>query len=241
MVFQASGIVLRTVKYGETSGVVTIYTDRFGMQAYLINGIRSGGKTSKAHLYQSASLLEMQVYHNPLKNLQRVKEAKWKKVYQTLFTDVIKNSIALFMVELFQKSVTGEEQNEPLYNFLEQQFLRLDTATTAESANFPVRFMVSLPAYLGFAIRNNFSATTPFFDLKEGQFTVDNHKTDAEMSELLNQSLSAVLESVGNNKPLALNGEIRRRLLYLLEKYFQYHIDGFSQLKTLRVLEAIVR
>jgi len=35
------GIVLRAVKYGETSLVVTIFTEEFGIQSYLVNGVRS--------------------------------------------------------------------------------------------------------------------------------------------------------------------------------------------------------
>ncbi len=33
------GIVLRTVKYGETSVIVTIFTELFGIQSYIVNGV----------------------------------------------------------------------------------------------------------------------------------------------------------------------------------------------------------
>ena len=45
MVHKTKGIVLRTVKYGETSVIVTILTELFGLQSYLVNGVRtSSGK-----------------------------------------------------------------------------------------------------------------------------------------------------------------------------------------------------
>ena len=37
---KTKGIVLRTVKYGETSIIVTIFTELFGIQSYLVNGVQ---------------------------------------------------------------------------------------------------------------------------------------------------------------------------------------------------------
>ena len=41
---KTNGIVLRTVKYGETSLVVTLFTELFGVQSYLVNGVRVSSK-----------------------------------------------------------------------------------------------------------------------------------------------------------------------------------------------------
>src|SRR6185295_11485632 len=97
MIYRTKGIVLRTIKYGETSIVVTIFTELFGIQSYLVNGIRSSAKTSsKASLFQPTSILEMEVYHNELKNLQRIKEFKWNYLYKNILSDVTKNSVAVY-------------------------------------------------------------------------------------------------------------------------------------------------
>ena len=69
-------IVLRTVKYGETSIITTLYTEAFGLQSYLVNGVRTTSKkgATKSALFQPAALLEVVAYHNEFKNLQRLKE-----------------------------------------------------------------------------------------------------------------------------------------------------------------------
>src|SRR5689334_1330858 len=97
---KTKGIVIRVVKYGDTSLIVTIYTELFGVQSYLVNGVRTSTKKGpgKANLFQPASILDLVVYHNELKNLNRIKEFKWSFIYQHLFFDVIKNSVALFMI-----------------------------------------------------------------------------------------------------------------------------------------------
>ena len=104
-IHKTKGIVLRTVKYGETSVIVTIFTELFGVQSYLVNGVRTSTKkgTGKANLFQPAAILDLIVYHNELKQLQRIKEFKWSVIYQHIFSDVPKNAVALFMVELLTK------------------------------------------------------------------------------------------------------------------------------------------
>ena len=47
MTHKTKGIVFRTVKYGETSLVVTVYTEFFGVQTYMVNGARSTKHTGQ--------------------------------------------------------------------------------------------------------------------------------------------------------------------------------------------------
>lgn len=240
MIFSTEGIVLRIVKYGDTSIVATIYTQQFGLQTYLINGIRTSGKKSKIHLYQPASILDMEIYHNSLKNLQRIKEARWQTVYESIFTDVIKNSIALFMAELLQKSILDEEQNEVMFGFIKENLLFLDKAKPAMAANLPVLFMLQLSSLLGFGMENNYSEAQPFFSLKEGKFTGNKTEVQTELSQPLNLLLSTVLQSIRTQTTITLNGSSRRELLHLTEKYYQYHIADFSELRSLKILEMVI-
>ena len=122
MIHSTKGIVLRTIKYGETSVIASVFTELFGIQSYLVNGVRTSGKSSKAHFFQPSSILDMEVYHNDLKNLQRIKDLKWSFIYKTILSDVIKNSIALYMVELLQKTLKQPEPNADLFFFLRRCF-----------------------------------------------------------------------------------------------------------------------
>jgi DNA repair protein RecO (recombination protein O) len=63
MIQRTKGIVLRTVKYGETSLVVTILTELFGVQSYMVNGVRTSSKkgAGRANLFQPISILELEV------------------------------------------------------------------------------------------------------------------------------------------------------------------------------------
>jgi len=137
---KTNGIVLRTLKYGETSVIVSIYTEVFGVQSYLINGVRTSSKKGpgKANLFQPAAILDLVVYYNELKNLHRIKEFKWSYLYQHLFFNVMKNSVALFMIELLQKCLKQPEPNADLYHFMEEALIHLDKSEEAAVGNYPL-------------------------------------------------------------------------------------------------------
>ncbi len=238
MIFPTSGIVLKNVKYGETSAVVTVYTREFGLQSYMVNNVRSKTKGAKGHLYQHASILDLQVYHNSLKNLQRIKEAEWKKVYRNILTDVERHSAAVFIIELMLKTIQHEERNYSLYDFAERLLLELDSQLPKHAANVPLLFAVQWPALLGFQMHNNYSESNQLFDVREGAFTGSMEVTTPESSPHINAALSSLLKMshVEEVDSLKLNGAIRRKILLLIVEYFKWHIDGFRELNTLRIL-----
>jgi len=90
MVHTTRGIVLRTVKYGDTSIITSVYTALFGVQSYIVKGVRKSSKTSagKASYFQPAALLEMEVHQNNMKHLQFIREYQWSYLYEKVLSTV---------------------------------------------------------------------------------------------------------------------------------------------------------
>jgi DNA repair protein RecO (recombination protein O) len=238
------GIVLRTVKYGETSVIVTIFTGLLGLQSYLVNGVRASTKkgSGKANLFQPSSILEMIVYHNELKQLQRIKEFRWAYLYQQILSDVKKNAVALFMVELLTKCLKQPEANPELFHFVEDAFLHLDTAPDSVAANFPLFFALHLPVFFGFRISDNYSEARSFLDLQEGDFVREQprhpHFLDDKQAYITSQLLK--VQQPDELKDIRLNHEFRRNLLFTYEVYYKLHVQDFGSMRTLPVLKEIL-
>src|SRR6201996_6516957 len=166
------GIVLKTVKYGETTLIVSLYTELFGIQSYIVSGVRTSSRKGpgKANLFQPAAILDLVVYHNELKQLQRIRELKWEVLYQHIFFSVTKNAVAVFMVELLQKCLKQPEPNPDLFYFIEDSFLHLDASERRVLANFPLFFIRHLAGLFGFRIQDGYSERASILDLREGQF-----------------------------------------------------------------------
>lgn len=242
MIYSTKGIVLRTIKYGETSVIVSIFTELFGIQSYMVNGARTSGKTSKAHFFQPSSILEMEVYHNELKNLQRIKDVRWNVIYKNILSDVVKNAVALFMVELLQKSLKQPEVNEDLFNFCEDAFLQLDISDVEITANFPIYFSIQLATFLGFKLQNNYSDKKNIFNLEGGNFSEENSKASELVNSEISYYISELLKAMHPNDlhEIRINRNSRNRILRIIESFYSWHIPEFGSMKTLAVLPEIL-
>ncbi len=244
MIHKTKGIVLRSVKYGETSVIVTILTELFGLQSYLVNGVRtSKGKSgSRSALFQPAALLDLVIYHQESKNLQRLKEYNWSHLYKHIFSDVVTNSIALFMIELLQKCLKQPEPNPELYYFMEDALTGLDESEPNVQANFPLFFALHLAGFFGLRIDDNYSEKRSFLDLEEGYFTEEKplhpHYLENPLSEVSSHLLKIMQPAELADLPL--NKEKRRLLLLAYEDFYSMHVSGFTPLRTLPVLRTLL-
>ncbi|MBI5859074.1 MAG: DNA repair protein RecO [Sphingobacteriales bacterium] len=242
--YKTKGVVLRTVKYGETSLVVTMFTELFGVQSYLINGVRTSTKkgTGKANVFQPAAILDLVVYHNELKHLNRIKEFKWAILYQHIFSNVPKNAVALFMVELLTKCLKQPESNPELFHFAEDCFSHLDKSGGAIAANLPLFFALHLPFHFGFRITDNFSEQNIFLDLQEGIFVSKQpghpHFLDDKQAAVTSQLLKVMQPK--ELEDIKLNHDFRRHLLQRYEDYYRLHIQDFGTMKSLPVLREVL-
>jgi DNA repair protein RecO (recombination protein O) len=241
---KTKGIVLRTVKYGETSLIVTVYTELFGIQSYIVNGVRTSSRRGpgKANLFQPAAILELVVYHNELKNLQRIREFRWATLYQHIFFDVLKNAVALFMVELLQKCLKQPEPNPELFYFVEDAFTHLDRSEGRVLANYPLFFILHLAGFFGFQIDDIYTDSSSILDLREGQFVAE-HPQHPYVLEGTDSYITSQLLRVRQPEELQglpLNQETRRQLLRAYLNFYALHVPDFGEMRTLSVLQTVL-
>jgi DNA repair protein RecO (recombination protein O) len=243
-VHKTKGIVLRTVKYGETSIIAAIYTELFGLQSYLVNGVRTSSKKGpgKASLFQPGALLDLIVYHNDLKNLQRIKEFKWGYLYKNILSDIFKNAVALFMVELLSKTIKQPEQNTDLFHFVEDAFLHLDESAQNVVANFPLFFALHLATLFGFRLSDEYTPQNSFLDLQEGEFVHEQPVHPYFLADQYSYITSQLLKTRQPHELSAihLNQDARRVLMNAYQQFYALHIQDFGTMKTLPVLQEVL-
>lgn len=243
MTHKTKGIILRTVKYGETSIIATVYTELFGIQSYIVKGVRQTSKRSsaKAIYFQPAAMLEMVVYHNELKTLNFIKDYEWAYLFQNVLFDVIHNTVALYIVELLQHSLKQPEANPQLFYMAEDTLKQLDKANTNLTANLPLYYSLHLAAELGFKIQGKFASETPFLDLQEGQFVAEKPKHSYLLEDQLARATSELLSVNFYNdlENIHFSRDLRKRLLVAYQNYLALHVQDFGEIKTLPVLQQI--
>jgi DNA repair protein RecO (recombination protein O) len=243
MLQKTKGIVMRSVKYGETSLIVTMFTELFGIQSYLLNGVRTTKPKNSFQpgQFQPSAVLELIVYHQEKKNLQRIKECKWAILYEHIFQDMYKNAVALFMVEMLQKCLKQPDPQPDLFYFMEDALNALDKSSPVVNANFPIFFALHLSHFFGFRMEDDYSLECDILDLKEGEFVsiMPDHQqwVGKPVSEIISGFLKA--QQPADTGELRLNQETRRSVLDACLRYYAFHTTEFGQLKSLPVLQSI--
>ena len=231
MLHKTKGIALGYIRYRETSIIAKVYTEVFGIQSYIVNGVRSSkSKTNRIALFQPLTLLEMVVYHKKKDdNVHRISEMKCYAPFQTLPYNVAKSSLALFVTEILGKTLREEETNELLFEFLEHSVLYLDEAER-DFENFHIQFLMQFASFLGFGIE---AVDELDRELKSNHYPqiADQIEEDATRQLLMNgYGVIAHLD--------------RQRRVSILEKvlfFYKIHMDSLGEIRSLEVLKEVLR
>ena len=239
MIIKTSGIILRTVKYSETSIIADIYTREKGLRSYIVSGVRTPKAKVSAGLMQMMSLLDLVAYDREDKGLNRIKEIKPAHVYTSLPFDVMKASVGIFMAEVTRRAIKETEENKKLFDFLFSVFQYLDE-TKESYANLHLSFLIELSQHLGFQAHDDNDDKNAVFDLKEGVFTSET----IGHTHFLSQNLSNILRGListnwQNSHIIKMTRDERRELLGELVNFYRLHIDNFPEINSLKILQEI--
>ena len=170
MLLSSRGIVLHQIKFSESSVIGKIYTEKAGLQSFLIRGARKKNARIRSSQLQHLSLVEIVADEKPNRDLHYLKSLKVIIPFQKIPFDIVKSSIAVFINEVLYKVIKEEEPNPALFEFLFQAIQLLDK-TTRQLGTFHHVFLIQLSHFLGFKPQNNYSEIRPVFNLEEGEFT----------------------------------------------------------------------
>ena len=237
MLVKTRAIIIHSIRYREADLIVKAYTKSSGLKSYLVRGVLKSKKGKlRASMFQPLTILDLEANHKDKGTLESIREAKVNPAYQTLTGNIYKSSIAMFLAEVLHQAIQEEEQNQALYQFLEESFLWLDA--NEKYANFHLLFMVKLSSFLGF-YPHQYDPDLPYFNLLDGEYQLDDNNKyciQNENSELLKQFLLVNYDEVSGIK---LNQSKRKNFIEMLILYFELHLHGFKKPRSLDILHQL--
>ena len=236
---KTSGLVLRSIKYRETSLIVDIYTKERGLRSYIVNGVRKPKARMNASLFQHGNLVEMVAYDGDGGKLLRIKEIGLETPYAHIPFDVEKSSIALFLLEVIRNSIKEQESNPSLFEFLTEWLLFLDTYKGSH-ALIHIKFLCDYATFIGFKPINDWSVDRPYFNLELGHFTDEFTRSIYVTQKEGSKAISTLLEIDKQDlHSLYFRKDIRMEIIDDLIKFYKLHIDSFKDLKSFDILKQI--
>ena len=238
MLDKTEGIVLKTVKYSESSVIATIFTKKFGSLSFIVQGLRSTKNKQKGNLIQSGNILQLEIYLKEQRNLNRIKEYSTAYIYTN--ANFIKQSILIFCIELISKCVKEHEVNERLYDYVSLFLIELDKDEHSIE-NKPLYFLLETASILGFEFSMQNILNGKYFNLERGKFEDVPTSTQSNLNENETLLLKKLIAVYYDKNKLKFNSTERKILLEKLILYFRWHIPDFTDLKSPAVLHEVLR
>ncbi len=239
MLDKTEGIVLKTTRYSESSVIVKIFTKKYGILSFMVQGIRSSKNKQKGNILQPLNILNLEIYLKEQRSLNRIREYTPGHIYKSMQADFTKQSVAIFCIELISKCVKEQEVNERLYDYLTMFLTDLDKEMQ-NIENKPLFFMLEIASILGFepSLQNILHGS--YFNLESGRFEdrlISGNMLDAHETTMLKKMMAVYYEK----NELKLAPHERKILLDKMLLYFRWHVADFTDLKSPGILSEVLR
>lgn len=239
MIVKTKGIVLRTVKYSETSLILDLLTSELGLKTYIISGVRKKNARVNLGMLQPMNIIDIVAYNKESANINRIKEVKMEYVYQNLPFDIKKYSIGLFLIEIIGKSLKEKETNLDFFEFCKNSLIYLDQTNT-NTSNFHLVFLIKMSDFLGFKPNSDYTTSSLYFDLREGKFIRNIPHYVDYLNERETNDLKLILNvDLENSSSLSFTREGKYKLLQNLILYYKIHLIDFGRIKTLEIFKSV--
>lgn len=232
--------VIKSLKNGETSLIVSCYLEDIGFKTFIVKGVYGSKKSkfSKAHFFP-LNIVNLNYSYTEGRNLGFIKEVKTEKLYSTLHSDVQKSSIIIFLSEILN-SIFREETdvNNDLFEFLFNSLSWYDQVGSCN--NFHIKFLLELSKFIGFYPNIN-NENDSFFDLQLGS-TVSTRPIDVNISgddfSIFKKFLGMKFEDLNL---MSIKNNSRVRILNYIIDYYSLHLQMFKTPKSINVFNEIFK
>lgn len=243
MIAITDGIVLRKLKYGDSSQIIHVFTKHYGLQSYILKGLgRSKGNTAKANLFFPSALMEWNVYYKEERQIKLIKDVHPCYFYKHLNEDIVKNCVAVFAMEVLHNLLIPDDVQPELFDFVKMFLIALDDESPQSVGNYPLFFLVQTGRLTGYQILGEYAPLTPFLNLREGRFS--NIEESGPLPILADSLpiMSAVnaAQSLSEIQSLRMSQKHRQAILQQFLAFFEMHMPQFRPLKSVTILSGIL-
>lgn len=233
------GIVLNTVRYSDKHNIVHIYTDGRGLMSFAVPLGKTQAARMRNAMLMPLSLVNIEASVANGRDLARLREVQRNFPLATIYSDPVKNAVALFISELLAHVIQEPEGNAYLFRYIEQAVQLLEQMPD-KIANFHICFLYHLGAHLGIQPNIESYRQGYWFDMTEGVFTpaaVGGHALlqpqEAQVIHLLSRM------TFSNMGVFRFNRDERNRMLDVIISYYRLHNAAIGTLRSPDILKQL--
>lgn len=253
-IVKAEGVVVRALKFSETSKIVTLFTREMGFLKVMAKGSRTSKSRFGAAL-EPLTVSRIVYYEKETRELQLLSQADIAEHFPHLSADLERWGFANACCELVERTHVGVELQTKVYPLL-LETLRAMNAAVVEARLCFWRFQMYLLGLLGFAPNfkqcascgaaltvTSAAHSVYYFEVAQGTVLCATCSTGRSVHLLssgalrLLQSLQAVtFERLARFK---VTMPTRLAVEHFFQTYFAHHVEGSTQLAALKFVREI--
>ena len=233
------GVVLNTVRYSDKHNIVHIYTDGRGLMSFAVPLGKTNAARMRNAMLMPLSLVDLEAGVRSGRDLAILREVRRNYPLATLYSDPVKNAIALFISELLTHVIQEPEGNEPMFRYIEQSVQLLEQMPS-HVANFHICFLYHLGSHLGIQPNVESYRRGYWFDMTDGVFvsnTTGGHQSlppqEAQVIHLLSRMTFA------NMGHFRFSRDERNRMLDVIIGYYRLHNASIGTLRSPDILKQL--
>ena len=239
MITKTRGIVLRSVRFGESSLIVDVLTKSSGRVSFMVHIPKTSKGKIKKQYFQPMTLLDFEYDFRQRSNLQHIKDVRVSLPYSSIPIDPAKSCISLFLSEFIYYATRNEQENPTLFTYISTSLEWLDNAYE-DFANFHLVFMMRLGKFLGFHPFLEDFTPGCFFDLRNGCFTLSmplhaDFLNAADAGHLYN----LMRMNFDTMKLFKLSHDDRNRITEIVLRYYKLHLPNMPELQSFDILREV--
>lgn len=239
MITKTRGIVLRSVRFGESSLIVDVLTKLSGRVSFMVHIPKTSKGKIKKQYFQPMTLLDFEYDFRQRTNLQRIKDVRVSLPYSSIPIDPAKSCISLFLSEFIYYATRNEQENPTLFTYISTSLEWLDNAYE-DFANFHLVFMMRLGKFLGFHPFLEDFTPGCFFDLRNGCFTLSMPlHTDFLNAADAGHLYNLMRMNFDTMKLFKLSHDDRNRITEIVLRYYKLHLPNMPELQSFDILREV--
>lgn len=238
-IVKTEAVVLSKFNYGDTSLIISVYTESFGKISVIIKGGRNP-KSRFGKIADTLNHVQLVIYKKDNREMQLLSNIDIISHHPRIKEDIEKTQYALSIMELIKRLTVDNEVNKKLFKGLVKILLLIDSGKEHPGVLF-CRFYLFFLSELGYAVQiskcglcdssigrrsGGFSYDTGFVCVK----CYESHPAlNFASAELLHYFFCLIHNETVNNISI----DLMKQAVIFLELYTKHHIPDFNGTKTL--------
>jgi hypothetical protein len=142
---KTQAFVIRTIRYSDTSNILTLLTRELGKISAIHKGSRKSSKTGSSG---SFSHFEAMIYFKDNREIQLMSQIHSMKVFKNIVSDIDRLRVAYIVHELINKCTPVNSPNEELFESVNRFFEGIDTVFRNPELEL-LKFLTVFAEFLG--------------------------------------------------------------------------------------------